>query len=96
MANDAEMERIISDNYSKYGLATEIRYVGPRSDHGGGLKDNAGNGENTPYWLNYSVAAEGPVKVKLSTPDEIFEHLALYKNDKYKVHNANYPCACMV
>lgn len=91
MANDAEMERIISDNYSKYGLATEIRYVGPRSDHGGGLKDNAGNGENTPYWLNYSVAAEGPVKVKLSTPDEIFEHLALYKNDKYKVHNDELP-----
>ena len=92
MANDAEMERIIADNYNKYGVAAEIRYVGPRSDRGGGLHDNAGsNGENTPYWLNYSVASEGPVKVKLATPDEVFEHLALYKNEKYKIHNDELP-----
>ncbi len=92
MANDADMERIISENYNKYGVATEIRYVGPRSDRGGALKDQSGSsGENTPYWLNRSVTSDGPVKVKLATPDEIFEHLALYKNEKYKIHNDELP-----
>lgn len=92
MANNSEMERIISDNYDKYGVATEIRYVGPRSDHGGALQDRSGsNGENTPYWLNYSVASSGPVKVKLATPDEIFDFLHANVNDKYKIHNDELP-----
>ncbi|MCM1449120.1 MAG: discoidin domain-containing protein [Clostridiales bacterium] len=92
MANDAGMERIISDNLSKYGCPAEVRYVGPRSDHGGGLHDRANSdGENTPYWLNYSVASRGPVKVKLSTPDEVFEFLAKHRNDKYMVHDDELP-----
>ena len=92
MANDPEMERIISENYEKYGVATEIRYVGPRSDHGGGLQDRPGsNGENTPYWLDYSVKSEGPVKVRLATPDEIFDYLAENRNDKYMIHNDELP-----
>lgn len=92
MANDASMEQKIADNYNKYGVAAEIRYVGPRSDHGGALQDKSGSsGENTPYWLNYSVESEGPVKVKLATPDEIFEYLALHKNDKYKIHDDELP-----
>ncbi len=92
MANNSEMESIISDNYNKYGVATEIRYVGPRSDHGGALQDRAGSdGENTPYWLNYSVTSAGPVKVKLATPDEVFEHLAQNRNEKYKIHDDELP-----
>lgn len=92
MANDAAIERIIAENYAKYGIATEIRYVGPRSDHGGALRDQSGsNGENTPYWLNYSVGAQGPVKVKLATPDEVFEHLDLFKNDKYHIYDGELP-----
>ena len=92
MANDAAISRIISDNYENYGVAAEVRYVGPRSDHGGALHDQSGSsGENTPYWLNYSVASKGPVSVKLATPDEVFEHLALYKNDKYHIYDGELP-----
>lgn len=92
MANDADMARIISENYNRYGVAAEVRYVGPRSDRGGSLQDNAGSsGENTPYWLNYSVSSRGPVNVKLATPDEVFDYLALYKNDKYQIHNDELP-----
>lgn len=92
MPNDTEMARIISDNYNKYGVAAEVRYVGPRSDRGGALHDEAGSsGENTPYWLNYSVGSQGPVKVKLATPDEVFEHLALYDNSKYQIYNDELP-----
>ena len=47
MANDSEMAAITADNYNKYGVAAEIRYVGPRSDRGGALQDNASSsGEN--------------------------------------------------
>ena len=92
MANDSDMEHRTTENYNNYGVAAEIRYVGPRSDHGGGLHDQSGSsGENTPYWLNYSVGSEGPVTVKLATPDEIFDYLDLYRNDKYKVHDGELP-----
>lgn len=92
MANNSEMSQIITDNFNKYGVPAEIRYVGPRSDHGGGLQDQSNSsGENTPYWLNKSVAATGPVKVKLATPDQVFDFLASYKNDKYHVHNDELP-----
>ena len=92
MAHDSQMEGIISDNFNKTGVAAEVRYVGPRSDHGGALQDRANSdGENTPYWLNYSVMSDGPVKVRLATPDEVFEFLAQHKNDKYKVHDDELP-----
>ena len=92
MANDADMERIIADNYSKYGVAAEVRYVGPRSDRGGGLQDNPSkSGENTPYWLDYSAKSSGPVTVKLATPDEIFDYLDQYRNPKYKIKDGELP-----
>lgn len=92
MANDADIERRITENYNNYGVAAEIRYVGPRSDHGGGLHDESNSGgENTPYWLNYSVASNGPVSVKLATPDDIFEYLDQYRNEKYKIHDGELP-----
>ena len=92
MSNDADMARITADNYSKYGVAAEVRYVGPRSDHGGGLQDNPSkDGENTPYWLDYSVASDGPVSVKMATPDEVFDYLDQYKNPKYKIKDGELP-----
>lgn len=92
MANDAGMASTIQSNYDKYGLAAEMRYVGPRSDHGGGLKDDASStGENTPYWLNYSVTSNGPVKVVMATPDSIFNYMDKYRNDKYQVYTGELP-----
>ena len=92
MANDADMLNITNDNYNKYGVAAEVRYVGPRSDRGGALQDNASqSGENTPYWLNYSTNSSGSVKVRLATPDEFFDYLDKYRNDKYKVTDGELP-----
>jgi len=92
MANDADMLSTIRNNYQRTGVAAEVRYVGPRSDHGGGLQDRADkDGENTPYWLNYSVTSQGPVKVVMATPDEVFDYLDLYRNSKYEVHNGELP-----
>lgn len=92
MSHDSEMESIIDDNYNKYEVAAEVRYVGPRSDHGGGLHDDSSSsGENTPYWLNRSVSSDGPVTVKMATPDEVFEHLAEHRNDKYHVYDGELP-----
>lgn len=93
MSSDAGIKSLTDDNYKKYGLATEIRYVGPRSDHGGGLKDDASStGENTPYWLNYSASpANNAVRVCVASPDSIFNYLDKYKNDKYSVWNSELP-----
>lgn len=92
MANDSEMAAITADNYNKYGVAAEIRYVGPRSDRGGALQDNASSsGENTPYWLNLSAQTNGAVKVRIATPDEIFDYLDQNKNQKYHVKDGELP-----
>lgn len=92
MANDSEMAAITANNYNKYGVAAEIRYVGPRSDRGGALQDNAASsGENTPYWLNLSAQTNGAVKVRIATPDEIFDYLDQNKNQKYHVKDGELP-----
>lgn len=92
MANDSEMAAITANNYNKYGVAAEIRYVGPRSDRGGALQDNASSsGENTPYWLNLSAQTNGAVKVRIATPDEIFDYLDKNKNQKYHVKDGELP-----
>lgn len=92
MANDSEMAAITANNYNKYGVAAEIRYVGPRSDRGGALQDNAASSsENTPYWLNLSAQTNGAVKVRIATPDEIFDYLDKNKNQKYHVKDGELP-----
>ena len=91
MSNDAEMLNIANENQTKYGVPFVFRYVGPRSDRGGGLKDNEGEYENTPYWLQTSVNSNGPVKVYLSTPTHIFSLLDQYRNDNYFVWDNELP-----
>lgn len=92
MSNDAAMLQTVNNNYSKYGVAAEVRYVGPRSDHGGGLQDNAAkDGENTPYWLNLSAAGSGPLTVRMESPDNIFDFLDTHLNEKYRIHNGELP-----
>lgn len=93
LTTDASLLSQINNNYSNYGTAVEIRYVGPRSDHGGGLQDNASSsGENTPYWLNYSASkTTGQIDVCLASPDSIFSYLNTYRNQKYSVWNNELP-----
>ena len=92
MSRDAGMINLANTNLQKYGVPFVFRYVGPRSDRGGALKDNAGeSGENTPYWLQTSVNSDGPLNVHLSTPDDIFSLLDQYRNDKYFVWDNELP-----
>lgn len=81
------------ENYDKYGVPIAVKYVGPRSDRGGGLKDDSSSdGENTPYWLNYSAGkSDGKIKVKLASPDEIFDYLDEHRNSKYQTWNDELP-----
>lgn len=91
-SHESWAENAAQDNYDKYGLAAEIRYVGPRSDHGGALGDNAGDsGNNTPYWLNYSVNSDGPVKVVLATPDQIFDYFENNDHSRFHVYDGELP-----
>ena len=92
MSKDSEMNNITGNNYNQYGVAAEVRYVGPRSDRGGGLQDNPSkDGENTPYWLNLSAGSDGPVKVNIVTPDDFFDYMERHKNSKYHVKNGELP-----
>ncbi|MFR8835302.1 glycoside hydrolase family 38 C-terminal domain-containing protein [Bacteroides nordii] len=92
MSKDEEMRRITEENYQKYGLAAAFRYVGPRGDRGGGLKDNTTEkDERTPYWLQQSMNSDGPVKVGMWTPDAIFQYLDENRNDKYAVWDNELP-----
>lgn len=92
MSRDAGILKAINTNQSQYGLSAAFRYVGPMGDRGGGLKDNATEeGENTPFWLQTSVNSDGPVTVKLSTPDDIFNYMDENRNDNYPVWDNELP-----
>ena len=70
-----------------------FRYVGPRSDRGGALRDDPDDeGENTPYWLCYNVAKQdGAVRVRLASPDEFFQYMEDNDKGQYKVWNKELP-----
>lgn len=93
LTNDATYLNECRTNGTKYGVSAAFRYVGPRSDHGGGLKDDASStGERTPYWLEKNAAAAGGnLKVRIATPDECFELLDSFQNSKYQVWNGELP-----
>lgn len=80
-------------NAAAYGVPAVFRYVGPRSDHGGGLQDKAGStGENTPYWLNLSAQKQdGDLRVVLATPDQCFDYLDSLRNERFQVWDGELP-----
>lgn len=93
MTTDQGMLQTAKKNASAYGVPAVFRYVGPRSDHGGGLQDKQGSaGENTPYWLNLNAQKQdGDLSVVLATPDECFHYLDSLRNDKYQIWNGELP-----
>lgn len=93
MTTDQKVLEAARANASAYGVPAVFRYVGPRSDHGGGLQDKSGStGENTPYWLNLSAQkADGDLRVVLATPDECLDYLDSLRNDKFQVWDGELP-----
>lgn len=93
LTNDSEILSKINTNISESGVPIAVKYVGPRGDRGGSLKDDANTeGENTPYWLSYNVQKQdGQIKVRLASPDEFFQYLADHDNGQYKVWNSELP-----
>lgn len=93
MTMDSNMLSKINENNTNYGVPAMVRYVGPRSDRGGGLADNAGSTtENTPYWLNYSAQkTDGNIAVKLASPDEFYDYLATKDQSRLSVWNDELP-----
>ncbi len=93
LTNDADILGKINTNISESGVPVCVKYVGPRSDRGGALRDDPDDdGENTPYWLSYNVTKQdGAVKVRLATPDEFFQYMEEHDNGQYKVWNSELP-----
>jgi len=93
LTNDADILGKINTNISESGVPACIKYVGPRGDRGGALQDNPDkDGENTPYWLSRNVQKQdGTIKVRLASPDEIFQYLEDHDKGQYKVWNSELP-----
>ena len=93
MSYDSDTQNSIASNMNNYNFPAVFRYVGPRSDRGGGLQDNNSSaGENTPYWLQTSMDSDGPVKVLMTTPTEFFEYMASCEQQaKYEVWDNELP-----
>lgn len=93
LTNDTEILGKINTNISESGVPVAVKYVGPRSDHGGALQDNPSKeGENTPYWLCYNAEKDdGAVKVRLASPDEFFQYMEEHDNGQYKVWDSELP-----
>ncbi len=93
LTEDDSWKSTTEENYNKYGAPIAVRYVGTRGDRGGGMKDDSSEeGNNTPYWLNYCAGKDdGKIKVKLATPDEIFDYLDEHRNSKYQVWDGELP-----
>ena len=93
LTNDADILNKIKTNISESGIPVAVKYVGPRGDRGGALRDDPDDdGENTPYWLSYNVQKEdGAIKVRLVSPDEFFQYMEDHDNGQYKVWNGELP-----
>ena len=93
LTNDADILSKINTNISESGVPVAVKYVGPRGDRGGALRDDPDEeGENTPYWLCYNAEKQdGAVKVRLASPDEFFQYMADHDNGQYKVWNSELP-----
>ncbi len=93
LTNDADILSKIETNIKESGVPVAVKYVGPRSDHGGALHDDPDDdGENTPYWLSYNVQKkDGAVKVRLVSPDEFFQYMQDHDKGQYQVWNSELP-----
>ena len=93
LTNDADILSKINTNISESGVPVAVKYVGPRGDRGGALRDDPSEeGENTPYWLCYNAEKQdGEIKVRLASPDEFFQYMADHDNGQYKVWNSELP-----
>ena len=93
LTNDADILSKINTNISESGVPVVVKYVGPRGDRGGALRDDSSaEGENTPYWLSYNTQKQdGQIKVRLASPDEFFQYMEEHDNGQYKVWNSELP-----
>ncbi len=85
LAYSASMLADIAQNEKNLGVRAQFRYTGRMGDRGGALSD-----ENAS-WLQRSIESEGPVKVKLATPTEIFEYMAENDHGQYPVVDHELP-----
>lgn len=75
MSNDAGMLSEANDNFDLYSIPAAVKYVGPRSDRGGGLDKESAD------WVSKSIDANGPLSVSMGSTtgvlDQVF-HMADY------------------
>lgn len=77
MSNDSGMLSEASANLAAYTIPAAVKYVGPRSDRGGGLD------KETADWVSKSIDSNGPLSVSMGSTtgvlDQVF-HMADYNS----------------
>ncbi|MDR1681905.1 MAG: discoidin domain-containing protein [Candidatus Symbiothrix sp.] len=84
MANNESVLNEILANKTALGSAKTIRYFGT-GDRGGSID------ESTADWLEKSIATNGPVKVKIATPDQFFNDFTSEERAALPVWNNELP-----
>lgn len=85
MSNDSGMSSEIDENLSTFGIPATIKYVGPRSDRGGGLD------KETADWLSTSVDGSGELGVSIGSSTTMLDQLFHTGYDKLPVINHGLP-----
>lgn len=85
LAFSSDMLAAARENQKQYGVPATFRYTGKSGDRGGAMSD-----ENA-QWLEKSVASNGPVKVRLVTPTEMFAYMAENDRGQYPVVDHELP-----
>ena len=85
LAFSSDMLATARENRKQYGVAAAFRYTGKSGDRGGAMSD-----ENA-QWLEKSITADGPVKVRLVTPTEMFAYMAENDHGQYPVVDHELP-----
>lgn len=85
MSSDSEMTNEINSNNTTYGIPAALKYVGPRSDRGGGLD------KETAVWLSKSVDGTGPQSVAINSSTEMLDQIFHMGYDKLPTINHGLP-----
>jgi len=85
MSADRSMLDEATSNLTDYGIPAAVKYVGPRSDRGGGLD------KETADWISKSVDGKGALSVSLGSTTEMFDQIFHMGYDKLPVIDHGLP-----
>lgn len=85
LSYNASILQEINQNKDETGVASTFRYIGNMGDRGGSM------GQESIDWLNTSINSDGPVTVKVGSPDDFFNSITTTERTGLPVWNNELP-----